>query len=107
MSAIEVSTWQGAFVGMPYPNRDISRPSTESRDTSRMIPPPPCGTVDPMAAPEAERLRPALRTFFERIAKERGISRSRLCTMAKVSESTVRAFLSGQTKTMRHDTLEK
>jgi len=60
-----------------------------------------------MAAPEAERLRPALRTFFERIAKERGISRSRLCTMAKVSESTVRAFLSGQTKTMRHDTLEK
>src|SRR5690348_3408780 len=73
-----------------------------------MIPAEGCGTVGAtMATPDAERLRSALRTFFARIKKDRSISQSGLCALAKVSESTVRAFLAGHTKTMQHDTLEK
>lgn len=110
MRVIAASTWLGSLVAMRHHNRDITRQSTADRDISRMIPPSPYGTVEDMATTEADRLRSALSTFFDRIKRERKISRSRLCQMAKVSESTVRAFLTKgprQTQTMQHDTLER
>jgi transcriptional regulator with XRE-family HTH domain len=56
-----------------------------------------------MAPRRKDRLRAALAAFFER----QSVTRTALCRRARVSESTVRGFLDGRTKTMQHDTLEK
>ena len=72
-----------------------------------MIPPHGCGTFEPMPPPDTERLRTALAAFFARMKRERHLSRRRVCSLAGVSESTVREFLAGKYRSMQHDTLEK
>lgn len=65
-----------------------------------------CGTVPDMASDSAA-LRAALIAFFERMKRERGISRAKLCGMADVSESTVREFINKQTDSVQFRTIEK